>query len=140
MTVFFPYSMGLYFPHISVISLYCPERTYVYCDLPLFLVDFDKFVSLFTAHNDMKIWTMRGLGFQNWEHKYLRGAASSIIGKMENHCGGLMLTLTVPGMYTLNRNQLQSSMKIESYKKVSKMAAFSDREEIEGATITDRRR
>ena len=38
---------------------------------------------------------------------------------MENHCGGLMLTLTVPGMYTLNRNQLQSSMKILSYKKLS---------------------
>ena len=42
-----------------------------------------------------------------------------------------MLTPTVPGMYTLNRNQLQSSMKIESYKKLSKMAAFSDQEEVE---------
>ena len=58
-------------------------------------------------------------GFQNCKNKYFRVAASSIIRKMENHCGGLMLTLTLPGMYTLNRNQLQSSMKILSYKKLS---------------------
>ena len=72
---------------------------------------------------------MNGLGFQNCEHNYLRVAASSIIGKMENHCGGLMLTLTVPGMYTLNRNQLQSAICDQNLiiqKNCHKMAAISD--------------
>ena len=96
--------MGKYFPHISVISLYYPERTYVYCDLPLFLVNFDKFVSPFTAHIDMIIWTMSGLGFQNCGHKYLRGAASSMIGKIENHCGGLMLTLTTRDVHVKQKS------------------------------------